>query len=626
MGRATLVLSALVVCAAARVAAQPPPDGWVVLPVDEYRALRERANPSPAPPAPPPIDATLTRVDYDLHVDTDAVTGRAVLTIDVIRDGWTRVQIPPGLMARAATLDGRPVALEANPPRVLLSRAGRSILTLDVVLPLAASAGAESIALPASPSPISRVTLALPRSGIDLAASGGFVSGRTETAGESRWTVFGRPNAAMTLTWKRKIDDHRAEQPLRVRARVTELVGLGEDVCQLSAAVRVEVLQGLARELSLAIPPGLVVNQVDGATVADWETTAGRLRVRLLEPASSAEVSFVVSGEARTPRDGAIAVPLVRIPSAERETGGVAVDVAGAGEISERQARGLEPADPSELGEPVAGRESPSMIAFRHRPLAGGDARSLTVAVVRYTPQAVFVANVEEARYRVLASEDGRLLVEARYAIRNNQRSFLKATLPAGSTVWSAEVAGRPIRPGVAETDAVLLPLEKGRAGEEAPTFIVQLLYLQTVAAWAKDGRARIDFPALDLPISRTGVELHYSPRFRVQPQAGAFRVEADPGPTAAAFHDAPVNAKATASIAAPPVAAASPVVAALSGQASLNALVDRFKKEPGGRTVVGTLPVRAAFPSFGPSIFLATELTAESAAPNVELIVKRTK
>ena len=626
MGRATLVLSALVVCAAARAGAQPPPpDGWVVLPVDEYRALRERANPSPTPPAPPPIDATLTRVDYDLRVDTDAVTGRAVLTIDVIRDGWTRVQIPPGLMARAATLDGRPVALEDNPPRVLLSRAGRSILTLDIVLPLAASAGAESIALPASPSPISRVTLTLPRSGIDLAASGGFVSGRTETAGESRWTVFGRPNAAMTLTWKRKIDDHRAEQPLRVRARVTELVGLGEDACQLSAAVRVEVLQGLARELSLAIPPGLVVNQVDGATVADWETTAGRLRVRLLEP-TSAEASFVVSGEARTPRDGAIAVPLVRMPSAERETGGVAVDVAGAGEISERQARGLEPADPSELGEPVAGRESPSMIAFRHRPLAGGDARSLTVAVVRYTPQAVFVANVEEARYRVLASEDGRLLVEARYAIRNNQRSFLKATLPAGSTVWSAEVAGRPIRPGVAETDAVLLPLEKGRAGEEAPTFIVQLLYLQTVAAWAKDGRARIDFPALDLPISRTGVELHYSPRFRVQPQAGAFRVEADPGPTAAAFHDAPVNAKATASIAAPPVAAASPVVAALSGQASLNALVDRFKKEPGGRTVVGTLPVRAAFPSFGPSIFLATELTAESAAPNVELIVKRTK
>ena len=193
-------------------------------------------------------------------------------------------------------------------------------------------------------------------------------------------------------------------------------------------------------------------------------------------------------------------MPLVRVPSAERETGGVAVDVVGAGEIAERQTRGLEPADPSELGEIVAGRESPSMIAFRLRPLAGSEPRSLAVTVVRYTPQAVLIANVEEARYRALASEDGRLLVEARYAVRNNQRSFLKVTLPPGSTVWSAKVGGRPIRPGVAEQDAVLLPLEKGRAGEEAPTFVVELVYLQRIESWVEKGSARVDLPALDLP------------------------------------------------------------------------------------------------------------------------------
>jgi hypothetical protein len=591
-------------------------EGWVVLPVEEYRALRERAIPAAPPPPAPPVDSTLTRVDYDLSVGSDSISGRALLMIDVLKTGWTRVQIPAGLMVRDARLDGQPVSLvEGPPPHVWLERAGRAALTLDIVIPLTASAGTESVALPASPSPISRIALVLPKSGVDLSATGGFIADHAETAGESRWTAFGRPNQPLTLSWKRKVDDRRAELPLRVRARLTSVVGLGEDACQITAAVRVEVLQGLARDVRLALPAGLVVNHVNGSAVGDWEAGGGMLRVRLLEP-SATEISLVVQGEMRAPREGPVNVPLVRMPSAERESGGVAVDVVGAGEIAGRQAHGLEPGDPSELGDLVSGRGSPSMIAFRLKPVAGSEPRSLAVTVVRYTPQAVLVANIEEARYRALASEDGRLLVHARYAVRNNQRSFLKVSMPAGSTVWSAEVAGRPIRPGAAESDAVLLPLEKGRAGVEAPTFAVDLVYLQRIDAWMPRGRVRIDLPALDLPVSRTGLALYYSPRFHVEPQPGAFRVGSDPGVFAEALRGP-----------ATPVAAKSLSFTGDARAASgLQALVDRFRNEPGGRTVVGSLPVHVTFPAFGSSIFLASELTAEGRAPSVDLTFKRAR
>src|SRR5438876_575786 len=119
------------------------------------------------------------------------------------------------------------------PAHVLLARAGRSVLTLDLVVPLAASAGTESIVLPASASPISRVALTLPKNGVDLSAAGGFIAEHAETAGESRWTAYGRPNQPLTLSWKRKIDDRRAELPVRVRARLTTLVGLTDDVHQV---------------------------------------------------------------------------------------------------------------------------------------------------------------------------------------------------------------------------------------------------------------------------------------------------------------------------------------------------------------------------------------------------------
>lgn len=620
MTRARLLVIALFVCSlgitrdaapqATSTAPLSPSDGWVVLPLDEYQKLRDRGLP-PAPASGVPVDATLTRIDYDLRIENDTIAGRALLTIDVLRDGWTRVQIPAGLMARDARIDGRPVPLiEGPPPHVLLSRAGRHVLTLDVAMAIATSGGTESIALPVSAAPIARATLVLPRSGVELSATGGFIAERTESPDESRWTAFGRPGQLLTLAWKRRVDDRRAGQPLRTRARVTTLVGLGEDVSQVSSSVRLEVLQGLAREVTLALPAGVVINQVNGATVADWGVSGGVLLVRLLDPVAT-EASFIVQGELRAPREGAIAVPLLRVPSAERETGGVAVDIVGAGEIGDRQTRGLDPADPSELGEIIAGRESPSMVAYRLKPVAGSDARTLTVTVVRYTPQAVLVANVEEARYRALRSEDGAMLVEARYAVRNNQRSFLKATLPPGSTVWSAKISGRPVRPGAAEQGAVLLPLEKGRAGQDAPTFVVELVYLQRAGAWTDRGVEAVMLPALDLPVTRTGVSLHFSPRYHVELQPGAFRVEQDLGPSAEAFRPAATRPPGTL---APGVA---------SGP--LQTLADRFRKESGGRTTTGILPVHVTFPAFGPSIFLASELTAEGRAPVLDLTFRRT-
>jgi hypothetical protein len=235
--------------------------------------------------------------------------------------------------------------------------------------------------------------------------------------------------------------------------------------------------------------------------------------------------------------------------------------------------------------------------------------------------------------------------------VRNNQRSFLKITLPARATIWSASVAGRAVRPGVAEGQSVLLALEKGRAGEDAPTFVVRITYLQPVEPWIDQTRAHLELPALDLPISRTGLEFYHSPRYRVALEPGSFREEADPGVFAEALRLAPGSAIALGGsidgtfvqqsfdVVAAPVAAPSPMAPpAPSGYASsarmepairsggVQTLIDRYRNEGGGRTVRGTLPVEVTFPSMGPSLFMASELTAEGQAPSFDLIIRRIK
>ena len=412
--------------------------GWVVIPVEEYRVLRAKAYPVEHDPEPPPLDATLTRVDYDLRVVGELAAGRATLTVDVLKDGWVRVPVPTGLLVREARLDGKPLSLVPSAQgrsgshlSALLSHAGRSVLELDVDVPVAVSTGDESLLLPSTESGVTRASIQLPRKGIDLRVSGGLISEKSETADETKWIAYGRGNEALSFTWRKKTEDHHVELPLRLRGSLTQLTSLAEDSTSIYAEANLEVVQGAARSVSVQLPEKITVNQVSGAVVSDWEMKNGELTVTFLEPVEH-NARFTISGEARLPKDGIVDIPLLRLVNTEKDTGGVAVEILGAGEIKDQKAEGLEDADAADLGEMVASRQSPALVTFRARAGEAGATRSLSVNLVRYDQQALLMANIEEARYQVLMSSDGKELVQARYAVRNNQRNFVKITLPAG--------------------------------------------------------------------------------------------------------------------------------------------------------------------------------------------------
>jgi len=125
-----------------------------------------------------------------------------------------------------------------------------------------------------------------------------------------------------------------------------------------------------------------------------------------------------------------------------------------------------------------------------------------------------------------------------------------------------------------------------------------------------------VDLPAVDLPVSRTGVRFYFPPRFQVTYEPGPFRIEGDTGPFADPFRSSTVVRNGP-----------KPVVdsrTAAGPAAGLQGLVDRFKSTGGERRIAGALPVAVDFPEFGPSIFLVSELTAEGQAPSLAFQLKR--
>jgi hypothetical protein len=617
----TLLLLPIVTIPVLAQANSTPGDGWVVLPVDEYRALRRAASPTEVDPSPPPVAATLTRIDYVLKVEGDIATGEARLTVDVIKDGWISLAIPDGLMVREARLDGKPVTLVAHPKDkgpggadLLLSKAGRAILTLKIVAPVTTVAGTEILQLPISNSAVSHASIELARQDIDVRVTGGLLLEHYESPSGSRWVANGQGNDSLTFAWRRRIDDQRANQTLRLRGNISQLVGLGEDATQVTAEIQLEVLQGVAQDVRIQLPEQFTVNQVSGAMVTDWDTNARELTVTFIEPVQQS-TRFTVNGEVRLPRSGNFDVPLIRLQTVERETGGVAVEVLGAGEIKERVASGLDEAEAADLGQLISSRQSPSLVAFRLQPAEGKSARSLSLNVARYTPQAVLTANIEEADYSALVTTDGKVLVQSRFAVRNNQKNFLKLNLPPTAVLWSASVGGKPIRPGRAPDGSLLLPLEKMPTGEDAAAFAVEVSYLDQTTQWNDRGRMRLSLVTVDLPISKSHLLLHHSPLFRVSSSVGitgSFRVAPFEGPASPALRtQGAVSSSST-----------------YSGGQQSDAVAQFTQKlasqRKRGSTPARNLPLRVAFPHFGPSIFMISELTSENQTPYVDLDFQR--
>ena len=601
-----------------------------MIPVAEYRTLHNKAYPTEVEPETSPVQATLTRIDYDIHVSGDLARGRVNLTIDVLKDGWVSVPIPSGLLVSEARLDNKLVSLipakgtSSGTLGAVLSKSGRSVLSLNVAMPVVSAAGNETVTLPTADSGVTRASVELLKGGIDVQVGGGLLSEKSESGSKTTWIAYGQGDSPLTFTWRQRTEDHRTTQPLRLRGSLNELVSLSEESTTIYAEVDVSIVQGAAREVHLQIPEDVTINQVSGAMVSDWQSSRGGLTVTFLEPVEQSS-KFIVNGETRLPRDGEMTVPMLRLQNAERESGGVAVEVLGAGEIKQVKTKGLEEADASDLGGAIANRQSPSLAAFRFRSGDATQTRTLALDIARYTQQAVLMANVEEARYQVLMSREGKTLVQARYAVRNNQRNFVKVSLPPGAMVWSASVAGKPARPGQSPDGSLLLPLEKARGGDDPPAFIVEVFYVIREAAWEEKGKSHLALPALDLPISRTGVVVYYPPLFRVTVEPGSFRTEAYAAPTSAAFEHALPSTGSAGKVTERMITGMNKELNDKDDQ-STQILIDKFQEKSRSGRVAGILPIGVDFPAYGPSTYLVSELTSEGQFPEANLNYQRDK
>ena len=292
-----------------------------------------------------------------------------------------------------------------------------------------------------------------------------------------------------------------------VRAEVANTITLSDTLVSGRAQVRYEIANAPVKELRLKIPAPFKNVEISGPNIRRRDQTGDEWRVELQNQTSGFYTLTVTWEEPRDAKTNRVELTGVSAAGVERETGLLAIVARAPLQISERTATDLNRGDPGDFMEWAGRSDDAAVLAYRYiRP-----GYTLVVEARRFDEAEVLQALVDSARFTTVVADDGQTMTEMSLELRNNGRQFLEVELPAGSTVWSAFVAGQPVRPSRSD-GKLLLPLEQ--SGSDDATVAVTLTYVGTNAFPKARGPVGLVSPQFDVPLKNVRWELFLPPNY----------------------------------------------------------------------------------------------------------------
>jgi hypothetical protein len=565
-GRGWLAPAAVLLAVAGPAAAQPaaPEDGLpavegasVELSWTEVRALIEQLTMFRAQGDDvrnrPPVDALIHSAALRLTLGDGVMLVDGTVDVEVLREGWTIVPLFDGPLAlRGVAVVGEGEAARVSQtargaPGLLLRQAGVHRVSLSYAVAVDARMGPKSVAVPMPLAAAVEATLVVDGRVEDVTAQGAVLVRsavlRAARGDESAVTqhvlaVHAPREFVLQFVARRPLSGVQplAMEPVPGSDVPGSATGPGEalppppppkparyrstaalDVAVEPAAVRTTV----RLELTIHDAP---LEQVELDPLPEWElvkallegsdeplrveAAAEGLVVRFPYPVEERAVVTLLLERTNERKLERAAAPAVVVHGAYRQEGEIGFRLDSTIEGSADEVEGGSAADPSEVRLP-GGAVAQFAFRFHRVPYAVG------MALRYHEPRAVLTAAVERALIRVVATADGKTVVDAAWRMLNSRHSYLAVTLPAGVEPWGAFIDGRPVQIGQ-RTDRpqvalIALPRPEQAPGIPAP-FTVELIYYAKREPFDDFADWSLELPRVDVPVAVLDVETWLPP------------------------------------------------------------------------------------------------------------------
>jgi hypothetical protein len=304
-----------------------------------------------------------------------------------------------------------------------------------------------------------------------------------------------------------------------VRAEIVHTFTLTETLVTGRAQVRYDIANAPVKELRVRVPAAFRNVEITGANIRSRELSGGVWRVELQNPVRGLYPLTVTWDEPRAGKTRAWELTGIAADGVERETGLLAISAKAPLQVGESTATDLQRVDAGDFPAWAGSPDRALALAYRYvRP-----GYQLTLDVRRFDEAEVLQALVDRAQFTSVVADDGQMMTELSLSVRNNGRQFLAIALPAGAKVWSAFVAGQPVRPSLRDGQ-LLLPIASSGADDGA--LRVELTYVGTNTFPRDRGNLGFTSPQFDVPLKNARWDVYLPPDYDYQKFAGTMTRE----------------------------------------------------------------------------------------------------
>ncbi len=315
----------------------------------------------------------------------------------------------------------------------------------------------------------------------------------------------------------------------RVVSDVFNLVTIGDGLVGGSATMRYVLLNQGVQEFRVKVPANFKNVEFTGPNIRRKEqalpaanATDSIWTVTLQDKAWGAYTLVVTYDYQFDPQAATLPIAGVRALDVERETGSVAITTAASLKLTPKSASGsARRVDETELAaEDRALATRAVLLAWQY---ASGD-YALAVDVKRHEEIPVLSAVADRTQITTVLTEEGEMLTQATFMVKNNDKQSQRFQLPKDAHFWGAQVNGQPVK---AERDGewLLVPLPRGANRDQA--FAVDLVYAEkrTALTGGHGQPLALHAPRTDVPNTYAEWQLYVPDSHRLAGFAGSMNI-----------------------------------------------------------------------------------------------------